>query len=108
MVDILKEKYKHEPRICIICGKEYIPRRRDQRCCLAPECTKERQRRTQREYRKKNYARVLENNRKTMKARREREKRKKESKKDTIVAIGYAERQMADSLAKAGKVNTEL
>ena len=28
--------------------------------------------------------------------------------KDTIVAIGYAERQMADSLKKAGKVKVEL
>ena len=28
--------------------------------------------------------------------------------KDTIVAIGYAERQMADSLRKAGKVKVEL
>jgi Bacteriophage Lambda NinG protein. len=95
-------------KICEICGKEFVPRRRDQRCCLAPECTKERQRRTQREYRKRNYAKVLENNRKTMKARREREKRKKESKKDTIVAIGYADRQRAETLAMAGKVRTEL
>ena len=38
--------------------------------------------------------------------RRERERRK--AKPDTIVAIGYAERQMADSLRKAGKVRTEL
>ena len=28
--------------------------------------------------------------------------------RDTIVAIGYAERQIADSLRIAGKVNTEL
>jgi hypothetical protein len=28
--------------------------------------------------------------------------------KDTIIAIGYAERQMADSLRKAGKVKVEL
>lgn len=29
-------------------------------------------------------------------------------KNDNIVGDGYAERQIADSLAKAGKVNTEL
>ena len=39
-------------------------------------------------------------------ARLIRESRK--AKNDTIIAIGYAERQMADSLRKAGKVRTEL
>jgi Holliday junction resolvasome RuvABC DNA-binding subunit len=54
----------------------------------------------------KNYAKVLENNKRLMKERREAKRRK--PKVDTIVAVGYAERQIADSLAKAGKVNTEL
>lgn len=35
-------------------------------------------------------------------------KRYMERYKDTIVAIGYAERQMADTLKRAGKVKVEL
>ena len=44
---------KHEPKRCIICGREYIPKRSDQRCCLAPECMKERQRLNRIEYRQR-------------------------------------------------------
>jgi len=40
--------------------------------------------------------------------RRERKKREKARKPDTIIAIGYAERQIANSLKKAGKVKIEL
>lgn len=100
---------EYEPKRCIICGREYIPKRSDQRCCLAPECTKERQRLNRIEYRRKNYGRVLENNRRAMEKRRaERYLAEHPPKEDTIVAIGYAERQMADSLRKAGKVKVEL
>ena len=100
---------EYEPRRCIICGKEYIPKRSDQRCCLAPECMKERQRLNRIEYRQKNYGRVLENNRRAMgKRRAERYLAEHPPKEDTIVAIGYADRQRAQTLAMAGKVNTEL
>ena len=103
------KEYKHEPRICIICGKEYIPRRSDQRTCGCAECMKERQKLNYREYRKTHYAAVLESNRKSMaKKRKEREMEKRPQKKDTIVAIGYAERQRAETLKLAGRVNTEL
>ena len=99
----------YEPRRCEICGREYTPRRSDQRCCLDPNCMKERQRLNRIEYRRKNYGRVLENNRRAMEKRRaERYLAEHPPKEDTIVAIGYAERQMADSLAKAGKVKVEL
>ena len=109
MVDILKEKYKHEPRICIICGKEYIPKRSDQRCCLDPECKKGLQRLNYKEYRETHYAKVLETNRRCMAKRREERIRERNTpKEDAIVAIGYADRQMAASLKMAGKVNTEL
>lgn len=99
----------HEPKCCIICGKEYIPKRSDQRCCLAPECMKERQRLNQIEYRRTHYASVLESNRKSM-AKRRAEKYLAEHppKEDTIVAIGYADRQRAATLRMAGKVRTEL
>ena len=64
---------------------------------------------SQAEYRRVNYAKVLEANRRSNKKRKEeRWKREHPTKPDTIVAIGYADRQMAASLKMAGKVKTEL
>lgn len=107
--EIEAQMKEYEPRRCIICGKEYIPRRSDQRCCLAPECTKERQRLNQIEYRRTHYASVLESNRKSM-AKRRAEKYLAEHppKEDTIVAIGYADRQRAATLRMVGKVKVTL
>lgn len=101
-----KPMKEYRPRICEICGKEYIPRRSDQRTCGSEECMKKRQRLNQLEYRERNYAKVLADNRRAMKERREKKRRKE--KPDTLVAIGYAERQMAETLKMAGRVNTEL
>ena len=99
----------YEARRCIICGVEYIPRRSDQRTCGCAECMKERQKLNYREYRKTHYAALLETNRRSMeKKRKEREMEKQPPKKDTIVAIGYAERQREATLKMAGRVNTEL
>ena len=99
----------YEARRCIICGKEYIPRRSDQRTCGSDECMKARQRLNYLEYRKTHYAALLESNRKSMaKKRREREIEKQPPKKDTIIAIGYADRQREATLRMAGKINTEL
>jgi hypothetical protein len=70
---------------------------------------KERQKLNYREYRKTHYAALLETNRRSMeKKRKEREMEKRPPKHDTIVAIGYAERQREATLKMAGKVNTEL
>lgn len=100
---------KYGPRVCEICGKPYIPGRKDQRTCASAECKKARQRLNYLAYRKKNYAAVLENNRRSMAKRREERKREENPPKpDTIVAVGYAERQMAATLEMAGKVNTKL
>ena len=99
----------YEARRCIICGVEYIPRRSDQRTCGSAECMKARQRLNYLEYRKTHYAALLESNRKSMaKKRKEREMEKQPLKPDTIVAIGYADRQRAETLKLAGRVNTEL
>lgn len=78
------------PRKCAVCGREFIPRRRDQHSCGDPECV----------YRWKN------RNLKTKNASRTRVKQTtaRVPKSDTIVAIGYAERQMARSLELAGKI----
>ena len=100
---------KHEPKRCIICGREYIPKRSNQRCCLDPECMKERQRLNYIEYRRKNYGRVLENNRRAMEKRRaERYLAEHPPKEDTIVAIGYADRQRAETLRMVGRIKVEL
>ena len=89
----------YEARRCIICGKEYVPRRMDQRTCASPECKKARQRINYHEYREKNYAAVLETNRRAMaRRRRKRELEERPPKQDTIVAIGYADRQRAQTL----------
>jgi hypothetical protein len=70
---------------------------------------KERQKLNYREYRKTHYAALLETNRRSMaKKRKERETEKQPPKPDTIVAIGYAERQMAETLRMAGGVKKEL
>lgn len=100
---------EYEPRRCEICGEEYTPRRSDQRCCLNPDCTKERQRLNRIEYRRKNYAKVLESNRKAMaKKRAEKYIAEHPPKEDTIVAVGYADRQRANTLRMVGKVKVEL
>ena len=100
---------KYEPRPCEICGAMFKPGRIDQRTCGSPECKHERLRRSQTKWREKNYAHVIEANRRAMaKKRKEREQEKRPPKKDTIVAIGYADRQRAETLKLAGRVNTEL
>ncbi len=95
---------EYGPRECVVCGKVYIPRRKNQKCCGDPDCKMEVSRMAMRRYREENYAWVKEQRRIGMRKKRE----AKVPKPDTIVAIGYAERQMADSLAKAGKVKVEL
>lgn len=81
----------------------------DQRTCASPECKKARQRINYHEYRKNNYASVLENNRRAMaRRRRKREQEEHPPKQDTIVAIGYADRQREQTLQMVGKIKVEL
>lgn len=87
---------KYEPRACEICGRMYKPGKIDQRTCASKECIHEMRKQNALRWKREHYAAVQEN------------RKKREAKKDTIVAIGYAERQMAASLARAGKVKTEL
>ncbi len=83
--------------VCKICGKEFIGGRAGAMTC-SEECRKVAQ---------KGYARRwrMENKEKANEQRRmQRLMRNIEIKPDTIVAIGYAERQMAETLKMAGKV----
>lgn len=92
---------KYEPRRCEICGQLYKPSRKDQRTCASEECTKERKRL----YALARSQEGIYKARKREHMRRKREPRK--PKQDTIVAIGYADRQRAETLAMAGRVNTD-
>ena len=94
---------KYEPRQCVICGKEYVPKRKNQVICEDPECCAARRKITSRAWHNAHMDRQYEARRKFQE-----EQKRRKPKPDTIVAIGYAERQMADSLRKAGKVKVEL
>lgn len=106
MVDRLMKNY--EPRSCVICGAEYLPKRSDQRCCLRPECREGLKLLGYKEYREKNYGKVLERNRTLMRKKREEERRKEVEARDTIIGEGYAERQIEQTLKMVGRVNTKL
>lgn len=99
-----------EPKECCICGAVFIPRRRNVVACDNPECKRKAKLKRQKIWYRNNYAAAQEGRRNYM--RRIREENKLEGphvrKPDTIVAIGYAERQIAATLEKAGKVRTEL
>lgn len=97
---------KYEPRACEICGRMYTPGRIDQRTCASEECTRERKR----VYALKKQGEGVYKARKLeyMRRRRERESEAYQPKPDTIVAIGYADRQRAQTLQMVGKVKVEL
>lgn len=93
---------KYEPRACEICGRMYKPSRIDQRTCASVECTRERKRlylaKKQDVYRA----------RKREYMRRKRAPEPHKPKPDTIVAIGYADRQREQTLNMVGRVKVEL
>lgn len=95
----------YDIRCCVICGAQFKPKRINQVTCASAECRDANKHYLQRRWHKENRGSTLEANRRYMRERRHEEY---QPKPDTIIAIGYAERQMADSLRKAGKVRTEL
>lgn len=88
------------PRECAICGKVFIPRTKIQMSCGDPYCVKKYKNRNNTEYRRLHYVKKDGYRQKT--------KEKRVPKPDTIVAIGYADRQREATLKMAGKVRTEL
>ena len=99
-----RKKYKKrncEPRPCTICGKVFTPPHGNRKLCT--DCK-------ERVYRNlgRDWAITYEGPTNVIDYERNLEKRNRERYCDTIVAIGYADRQMAASLKMAGKVNTEL
>lgn len=95
---------KYEPRPCEICGKMYKPGRIDQRSCGSKECQKAINRLYKTEWRQRNLNAAREKNKAHMRKKRN----WREPKPDTIIGEGYAERQMAKTLAMVGHIKTEL
>ena len=87
---------RYEPKECEICGRMFKPGKIDQRTCASPECIHEMRRRNSLRWQREHYA-----------VKREL-RQKHEAKPDTIVAIGYADRQIEETLKMVGKVRTEL
>lgn len=88
---------------CRICGKTFYANNKRQVIC-SEDCKKVENREWHRRYIEKNSARIKER----QQLKRERKKLDAMRKPDHIVAIGYAERQIAVTLKLAGKVKTEL
>ena len=82
------------PRECLICGKPYTPKRVTQATCLDPVCRRAWKNQCMKTY-NLDYIKL-------------KPEPPREPKKDTIIAIGYAERQIAKTLEMAGKVKVEL
>lgn len=95
---------KYEPRACEICGRMYTPGRIDQRTCASPECTRERKR----VHAMKKSAEGVYKARKRDYMRHQRTPEPYQPKEDTIVAIGYADRQREQTLQMVGRVKVEL
>jgi len=86
---------------CAICGTKFVAGRKGALFC-SKQCRYENHKIYQLEWYHANKGKVDEQ----QKERRAKKRRPK--KEDTIIAIGYAERQMAETLKKAGKVNVNL
>ena len=95
---------KYELRACEICGRMYKPSRKDQRTCASVECVRERKR----VYALKKSAEGVYKARKREYMRRQRTPEPRQPKEDTIVAIGYADRQREQTLKMVGRVKVEL
>ena len=85
------------PRYCAVCGVKFIPIRKNQMSCGSPICVKK--------YRNRNnYKYKLKYKEEGHVPKRRKKQEPAEPKKDTLIAIGYAERQMAQTLEMVGKV----
>jgi len=97
---------ENEERTCDICGKMFHPTNWNQRLCTDPKCKEEGKKMRMKKWRVENPDIKRKN---AIKARQRREEQtKRVPKPDTIVAIGYADRQREQTLRMVGKVRTEL
>ena len=87
---------------CCVCGREFDAQGKDKTC--GKDCRKVMKRFWARAYRER---KGREYNRDWMREYRK-EKNLSETKEDTLIGLGYAERQKQRSLELAGKVRTTL
>ena len=88
---------------CRICGNTFYASNKRQVIC-SDECKKIASREWKKRYVERHEGQIRERQR----LRKEKRKLDAKRKPDTIVGKGYAERQIADSLKRAGRVRTEL
>jgi len=96
------KKRNCEPRPCNICGTVFTPSHGNMRLC--PDCREKFSKNRGRDFGTVRYegpSNVIEYEQKLL-------RRNVENYRDTIVAIGYADRQRAATLRLVGRVNTEL
>lgn len=91
---------KYDPKPCSICGELFAPRRINQHICFKAACRREATRNRQNEYRKRARNGMCE----SRDGFRHRKIEGTKPKPDTIVAEGYAKRQMAETLEIVGRV----
>ena len=89
------KRKSYEPRECVICGAVYIPRRSNQKVCGDPECKRALTSIRNKEWQHNNHIKP-------------KEPEPQAKKEDTIIAIGYAERQIEKTLSMVPKIDTEL
>ena len=100
----------YETKTCSVCGCEFRPFRANIRTCDNPECKKEAKKQRPREWYAKNYLSARAQKRDYMRRVRAEEHLPGPHvrKPDTIVAIGYADRQREQTLKMVGRVKVEL
>ena len=104
----------YEEKPCAVCGKVFQPTHaREKYCCK--ECAREGGLVLKRRWQARHAEQIREMKREWARKKRADDKGeaympkgKSKAKTDNIIAIGYAERQIAASLKLAGKVRTEL
>jgi len=106
-------KVDHPERACVICGKMFKPKRCTARTCGSSRCRSRLAAEQRKEWAKVNQAAIRDRKKNYKPALHPDEcyelpEEPKPRRKSNIVAIGYAERQIAKSLELAGKVKTEL
>ena len=94
-----------EPRQCRVCGKMFMPTHSNNQLCSA-ECKRIRRKMTQDAWLDRNRAKKNELNKLHM--RKVRGPITDGSKTDAIIGEGYAERQIASTLAKVEPIKTTL
>lgn len=92
-----------DKRVCIICGREYIPTGTKQKTC-SEECRLVNRRRYSKEYQRDKRRSDEFNEYKRMKMREYRARERMEEQSARSPAEGYAERQRQKTLEMVGKV----